>query len=124
MGESSPLSGAGCNRDTRDMATASQYRSAAATLAHDRDRLAGLLRHVNTDSIALTGPILRATTTALDVAHANVRTALAELDAQVCEAHRRAEVCTAYTAAVNAYFRSDDGQRQWPTRRASWVTYG
>ena len=89
-----------------------------------RDRLAGLLRHVNARSIGLSGPARRATTTAFDVAHANVRAAVAELDAQVWEAHRRAAVCAAYTAAVNAYFRLEDPQSQRPPRRASWVTYG
>lgn len=71
----------------------------------------------------MAGPVGRAVATAVDVASANVSLAATQLQDQIDEAHRRADVCDAYSRAVRAYARSDAVGRRWPARPASWVEY-
>lgn len=66
----------------------------------------------------------RSVAATLAISSANVAGALTELQVQIDEAIRRAQVCDAYTAAVRKYRRSDDPDRRYPARPAEWADHG
>lgn len=70
------------------------------------------------------GQLERSVTATLAISSANVAGALAELQVQIDEAVRRAQVCDAYTAAVRSYRRSNDPDRRYPSRPAEWGDHG
>jgi len=109
--------------------TASQYRTIAAQLVDVRESTS-LLGRVILDQADLTpfdtggDGIERTVRTAMAATVVNLERAGAELQVQIDEARRRAAVCEWYSSAVHHYHRSDDPDRVYPTRPASWAEHG
>ena len=108
-----------------DMTTASEYRRAASVLTGTREMLARITRPLDASAngVVLAGPARTPIMTAIDVTAANVASALAQLQAEIDEARRRAAVCDAYSRAVRDHLRSNDPDARWPRRSAGWVEY-
>ena len=70
------------------------------------------------------GQLRRTVAATLAVSAANVAEIASELQRQIDEALRRAQVCERYTAAVRRYRRSTDPDRSFPVRPAPWADHG
>lgn len=106
--------------------TETQYRTYAQSLTTARDAVVDLMRPIS-DQMAIPpfngGRGEQTLYTTLNVTSANVTAVLAELDAQIHEANRRASICEGYTQALSAHYRNPEANDS-PRRPAAWVDFG
>ena len=111
------------------MPTANDYRRVAVRLRSARDNTATLLQPVlaameRSPFERGGGNLQRAVGATIAVSIANVAEILTELQLQIDEAVRRAQVCDGYARAVRSYWHSDDPDRRYPPRPAAWADHG
>ena len=111
------------------MPTANDYRRVAVRLRIARAATTTLLQPVlaameRSPFEQGGGNLQRAVGATIAVSTANAADILTELQVQIDEAVRRAQVCDGYAAAVRSYWHSDDPDRRFPPRPAAWVDHG
>lgn len=107
------------------MPSAHDYEQIASKLEWVAEDLDGVLNSVKGHAAAkpMVGDFAtQLCTTAVTACEDLQSSSSGQLRDAAAEARSRAAVCRQYEAAVRAYYKSEDPNRQWPTGYPSWAT--